>query len=97
MFVRSFGLELQSKYTSQRTSMNPLQPTYALRHPDLVIVIRVMTAVWLLFLGSFLCAYGYWWGSFLFLFSALHIYLAVRLRAISLRDTQNESLKSKRV
>jgi hypothetical protein len=39
-------------------------------HVKVVSAIRALVALWLLFLGSILCAYGYWWGAVLYLAAA---------------------------
>jgi len=49
------------------------------RHVKGIAAIRVLVAVWLLFLGSILCAYGYWWGASLFLAAGLAGWLAYEM------------------
>jgi Na+/H+-translocating membrane pyrophosphatase len=49
------------------------------RHTKGIAAIRVLVALWLLFLGSILCAYGYWWGAILFVVAGLVAWLAYQM------------------
>jgi hypothetical protein len=49
------------------------------RHVRGIAAIRVAVAVWLVFLGSILCAYGYWGGAFLYAAAALLGWLAYQM------------------
>jgi signal transduction histidine kinase len=46
------------------------------RHVRGIAVIRVFVALWLVFLGFVLCAYGYWWGATLFVAAGMVASLA---------------------
>jgi hypothetical protein len=50
----------------------------AVRHPLVVIRIRLAVAVWLCVVTGVLCARGYWWGLGFLLFVAAHLVLAGR-------------------
>jgi hypothetical protein len=52
---------------------------YEWRHVRVVAGVRAEAAVWLLFLGVILCAYGYWWGAVLFAAAALQGWVALHL------------------
>ena len=39
---------------------------FGLRHVKGIAVVRYLVALWLVCLGSVFCAYGHWWGAFLF-------------------------------
>jgi hypothetical protein len=49
------------------------------RHVKGVAVIRFLVAVWLVILGSILCASGHWGGAFLFVAAALVGWLAYQM------------------
>jgi hypothetical protein len=53
----------------------------ARRYPHTIVGIRFAVTMWLVFLGSLLCANGYWAGSLLFIAAALHLALAYRVLA----------------
>ena len=53
-----------------------LVPQYEWRHVKGIAAIRVLVALWLVFLGAILCAYGYWWGAALFVVAGLMGWLA---------------------
>jgi hypothetical protein len=44
---------------------------YEWRHVKLISGVRAVVALWLVVLGTILCAYGYWWGLFLFVAAGL--------------------------
>ena len=46
------------------------------RHVKGVANIRVLVAVWLVFLGCIACADGYWWGAFFFVVAGIVGWLA---------------------
>jgi len=54
-------------------------PQYEWRHVKGIAAIRVVVALWLLFLGAILCAYGYWWGASLFVVAGLIGWLAYQM------------------
>ena len=49
------------------------------RHVKGIAAIRALAAVWLVFLGSILCAYGYWWGAALFVAAGLAGWFAYQM------------------
>jgi di/tricarboxylate transporter len=49
------------------------------RHVKGVAVIRLLVAIWLVILGSFMCASGQWWGAFLFAAAAVVGWLAYQM------------------
>ena len=49
------------------------------RHVKGLAAWRVVLALWLLFLGSILLAYGYWWGASLYLGAGLAGWLAYQM------------------
>jgi hypothetical protein len=53
----------------------------AIRHPLVVIRIRLAVAVWLCVVTAVLCAHGYWWGLTILLFVVAHLVLAGRTAA----------------
>ncbi len=53
----------------------------AVRHPLVVIRIRLAVALWLCVVTAVLCARGYWWGLAFLVFVALHLLLAGRTAA----------------
>ncbi len=53
----------------------------AVRHPLLVIRIRLAVALWLTVVAVVLCLRGYWWGLGVIFFIALHLLLARRTAA----------------
>ncbi len=53
----------------------------AVRHPLVVIRVRLAVAVWLCVVTAVLCARGIWWGLALLLFVAIHLVLAGRTAA----------------
>jgi hypothetical protein len=53
----------------------------AVRHPLVVIRIRLAVAVWLCVVTTVLCAEGYWWGLTILLFVVIHLILAGRTAA----------------
>ncbi|MGD0985690.1 MAG: hypothetical protein ABSA65_18045 [Acidimicrobiales bacterium] len=52
---------------------------YEWRHVKVIVGVRAVVAVWLLVLGSILCAYGYWWGALLFLAAGLQGWVAYQM------------------
>jgi len=54
-------------------------PQYEWRHVKGIAAIRVLVALWLVFLGAVLCAYDYWWGAFLFVVAGLIGWLAFQM------------------
>jgi hypothetical protein len=53
----------------------------AVRHPLVVIRIRLAVAIWLCVVTGVLCAEGYWWGLAILVFVAAHLVLAGRTAA----------------
>ncbi|HWD70100.1 MAG TPA: hypothetical protein VG293_07875 [Solirubrobacteraceae bacterium] len=53
----------------------------AVRHPLIVIRVRLAVAVWLCVLTALLCARGDWWGLAILLFVVAHLVLAGRTAA----------------
>jgi hypothetical protein len=53
----------------------------AVRHPLVVIRIRLGVAIWLCIVTTVLCAGGRWWGLTLLLFVVVHLVLAGRTAA----------------
>lgn len=53
----------------------------AVRHPLIVIRVRLAVAVWLCVVTAALCARGYWWGLAILLFVVIHLVLAGRTAA----------------
>jgi len=51
-------------------------PQLSWRHVKGVAVIRSLAAIWLVSLGAILCAFGHWWGAFLFVAAGLHVSFA---------------------
>jgi hypothetical protein len=49
------------------------------RHVKGLALVRVFLAIWLVFLATVLCAYGYWWGASLFVAAALAASLAYQM------------------
>lgn len=73
---------------------------YEWRHANLIAAIRVLAAVWLLILGSILCAYSMWWGAALYPFALLNAWAAImlpRYRATLITQGWNPKQKQKRV
>lgn len=54
---------------------------FAVRHPLVVIRVRLAVAVWLCVVTAVLCARGYWWGLAILLFVLAHLVLAGRTAA----------------
>ena len=50
----------------------------AIRHPLLVIRVRLAVALWLCVVTAVLCTRGYWWGLAILLFVVIHLVLAGR-------------------
>ena len=53
----------------------------AVRHPLVVIRVRLAVALWLCVVTAVLCARGDWWGLALLVFVAIHLILAGRTAA----------------
>jgi hypothetical protein len=69
-----------------RSSANPvpeiiLRTTtrFGWRHANGIAVIRFLVAVWLVCLGVIFCAFGDWWGAFLFVAAGLVGWLAYQM------------------
>jgi hypothetical protein len=73
-----------------------LATNYEWRHVRGIAAIRALVALWLAFLGSILCAYGYWWGASFFVAAGLVGWLAYRMprwkRAL---DADNERVSAR--
>jgi len=52
---------------------------YEWRHVNGIAATRALVALWLVILGTILCAYGYWWGAFLFVVAGLVGWLAYEM------------------
>ena len=51
----------------------------AYRHPKLWGGLCLAAGLWLVILGTILCAYGFWWGAGLIAVGALELWIAYRL------------------
>jgi hypothetical protein len=60
-------------------TLRGLVPQYEWRHVKGIAALRVLVALWLVFLGAILCAYGYWWGAALFVVAGLLGWLAYQM------------------
>jgi hypothetical protein len=68
-----------------------LATKYEWRHVKGIAVIRGLVALWLAFLGTILCVYGYWWGAFLLVAAGLVAWLAYQMPHWKLTlDAENE-------
>jgi hypothetical protein len=45
--------------------------SFGWRHVHGIAIIRFLVAIWLVCLGAIFCAFGYWWGAFLFVAAGL--------------------------
>jgi Na+/H+-translocating membrane pyrophosphatase len=70
---------MQASTTSMPTFIERTVTKFEWRHVKGIAAIRVLVALWLLFLGSILCAYGYWWGAILFVVAGLVGWLAYQM------------------
>ena len=68
--------------------------SYEWRHVRVVAGVRAVAAVWLLFLGAILCAYGYWWGALLFAAAALQGWVAFHMPHWKLAIDAERSLQA---
>jgi hypothetical protein len=52
--------------------------SWTVRHPRVVVGVRLAVALWLTFVTVMLCIRGYWWGLAIVFFIALHLLFARR-------------------
>lgn len=70
-------------------------PQLSWRHVKGVAVIRRLAAIWLVILGAILCAFGYWWGAFLFVVAGLDGWFAYQMPRWKLAlDAENASAEA---
>lgn len=70
-------------------------PKYEWRHVKGIAAIRALAGLWLVFLGAILCAYGYWWGAFLFVVAGLDGWFAYQMPRWKLAlDAENASAEA---
>ena len=68
--------ELQSQTKPVPRFVRRMSSDFGLRHTKGVAITRWLVMIWLVILGSIVCAYGYWWGAFLYLGAAANGWFA---------------------
>jgi hypothetical protein len=77
--VQPYGSGLQASSKTVPRIIRRFVPNLEWRHVKGIAAIRTVVALWLVFLGAILCAYGYWLGAFLFVAAGLVGLLAFQM------------------
>lgn len=68
---------------SQPLVMRILIRRIVYRHPKFWASLCLPAGLWVVILGTILCAYGFWWGAGLMAVGALELWIAYRLLRIA--------------
>ena len=76
--LRGGALLVHTRYWWEMRTAATNRGRLAVRHPLVVIRIRLAVALWLCVVSALLCAQGDWWGLAILLFVVAHLILAGR-------------------